>query len=316
MQLAPAAAVLAWPAVDTSPSPSPASSSPDAKKKRDTDDSTDADTDGKRVDGVDGHGASVDTFAYAVEIREAAGASGAASGDGSGDGAKNAHNWGPWRVAAHDAVESNGCGRGGGGAGGGARATYTCRVLSLRPGVRYSVRFTSSPRSRGDRSGGQSSGGVSGVPLGASASGSGSGSSGSSANANPVVPPSLALDFETPPTPPAAPQPPALASRSKAVLNLRWKPPSDDGGRRVAEFRLACSPPPRATTNGKAAAEGVRVLTGDERDAAALPGEGDGEEWAMVYDGGSDLRLRLAGLSPGVRYALRLQAVNAAGPSR
>jgi hypothetical protein len=93
----------------------------------------------------------------------------------------------------------------------------------------------------------------------------------------------------------AAPQPPALASRSKDILNLRWKLPDDDGGRAVSEFQMACSPPPDS---------GARLLIMEERDSideGGKPGSGDGAEWAVVYEGAADIRLRLAGLSPGVR---------------
>jgi hypothetical protein len=151
------------------------------------------------------------------------------------------------------------------------------------------------------------------------------------------LPPSKSLDFETPPTPPSAPQPPVLASRSKDVLNLRWKLPPDIGGRKITEFRLACSPAPAKVGAGRDVHEQgyivgkqssrdggiVRVLSAAERDAAPLPGgggggpgEGDGEEWAVVYEGGANVRLHLEGLSPGARYGFRLQAVNVAGPSR
>jgi hypothetical protein len=172
VQLAPAAAVLEWPAVGS-----------DANINNSNNNNNEANT------------SAVD---HAVEIREAA-------------DAKDTGAWGPWRAAEHELVESEYEDANDGvvivGATGGA-AMHTCRVLSLRPGVRYSVRFTSSRRPHVN---------ASAVSSASAPSSNGGGGVVAHAKASSILP-SLALEFETPPTPPAAPQPPALASRSKVGL--------------------------------------------------------------------------------------------------
>ena len=230
----------------------------------------------------------VTAVTHAVEIRERTAASTERSGNGNGNANGNGNScgddpdagWGPWRAAEHEPIEE-----------GEAGVPVVCRVLDLRPGVHHAVRYLTSCAPPGDTT-------------------------------HPLIPPSVPVEFETPPTPPGAPQPPALASRSKDTLNLRWKLPADDGGRPVTEFRVACSPPP---SKAEMERTGARLFDAAERDAVPLPG-GDGggpgrgpwddAEWALVYSGGLDVRLKLAGLIPGSRYAFKLRAVNVAGSSR
>ena len=91
----------------------------------------------------------------------------------------------------------------------------TCQVTGLQPGVRYALRYVCTRRIAAPDA----------APL-------------------PEFPPSLELVAETPPTVPGAPAPASLASRSKNVLNLRWSPPAETGGRPAARFKVRASPPP------------------------------------------------------------------------
>lgn len=103
--------------------------------------------------------------------------------------------------------------------------------------------------------------------------------------------PSEILLVRTPATPPAAPTTPQLAVRQRNSLKYKWSEPSENGGHPVLAYVVQCHPPPEGF-QGQPTPEGMfEIYRGLERSVV------------------------LKKLLPGVRYSVRVKAINCIGES-
>mmetsp|Transcript_36950 Transcript_36950/g.82146 ORF Transcript_36950/g.82146 Transcript_36950/m.82146 type:complete len:1201 (+) Transcript_36950:117-3719(+) len=108
-----------------------------------------------------------------------------------------------------------------------------------------------------------------------------------------VCEPSDNLVFQTKPTAPGPPAPPALASRERKALKLKWSVPEETGGAGPLSYHLYVSPVPA------------------ELESQAKPDE---EGFLRVYSG-EERAYKIVKLTPGTKYTFRLRATNAIGDS-
>lgn len=101
--------------------------------------------------------------------------------------------------------------------------------------------------------------------------------------------PSAVVHFKTISTAPGPPQPPSLSARARNNLKFKWNTPEETGGEYILYYLLQMSPPP-----------------------LGQPADTSGEGYTEVYRG-VEKSFKVSKLQPGVRYTVRVKAVNKIG---